>query len=79
MSRVGKGESKDDLTKIHGVGPKFSTLLNKMGITSYQQVAKFKKTDIRIISAALGSFSDRIERDDWVGSAKKLLKEVKNK
>lgn len=77
VGRVGKGESNDDLTKIYGIGPKFSSMLNKMDITSYAQIAKFTKDDIRVVSSALGSFSDRIERDDWVAGAKKVMKELK--
>ena len=77
VGRVGKGETNDDLTKIYGIGPKFSSMLNKMDITSYTQIAKFTKDDIRVVSSALGSFSDRIERDDWVAGAKKVMKELK--
>lgn len=74
VSRIGKGESKDDLTRIFGIGPKFSAMLNKMGIRSYTQIAKLRKADVRTISSAIGVFSDRIERDDWVAGAKKALK-----
>ena len=77
VSRIGKGESKDDLSKIYGIGPKFSAMLNKMGIRSYAQIAKLRKADVRTISSAIGVFSDRIERDDWVAGAKKALKAKK--
>lgn len=70
VSRIGKGESKDDLTRIYGIGPKFSAMLNKMGIRSYAQIAQLRKADVRTISSAIGVFSDRIERDDWVAGAK---------
>lgn len=74
VSRIGKGESKDDLTRIYGIGPKFSAMLNKMGIRSYAQIAQLRKADVRTISSAIGVFSDRIERDDWVAGAKKALR-----
>ncbi len=77
IDRIGKGESKDDLTKIYGIGPKFAAMLRRMGITSYAQIAKLKKAEVRTISSALGVFSDRIERDDWVGGARKVLKAQK--
>lgn len=77
VSRIGKGETKDDLTKIFGIGPKFSSMLNKMGIRSYTQISKLRKADIRTISSAIGVFNDRIERDDWVAGAKKVIKAQK--
>ncbi len=79
IGRVGKSTAKDDLTKIHGIGPKFSGLLKGMGINSYQQISQFKKADVRTVSAALGSFSGRVERDNWVAGAKKVMKELKKK
>lgn len=77
VKRIGKGESKDDLSKIYGIGPKFAAMLNKMGIKSYAQIAKLRKAEVRTISSAIGVFSDRIERDDWVAGAKKVLKAQK--
>lgn len=74
VSRIGKDSAKDDLTLIHGVGPKYAGQLNKLGITSHAQVSKLRKAEIRTLSSAIGVFSDRIERDDWVAGAKKLLK-----
>jgi predicted flap endonuclease-1-like 5' DNA nuclease len=47
-----------------------------MGIVSFQQVAEFTKADIATVSEALETFPDRIERDDWMGSARKLQREV---
>lgn len=77
ISRVGKSNVKDDLTKIHGVGPKYAAMLNAMGITSFEQVAKFKKVDVQTVAVAIGSFSGRVERDDWVAGAKQAIKAQK--
>ena len=66
----------DDLVRIHGVGPKIAGLLTSMGITSYRQVARFSSEDIRIVNEALDVFPGRIERDDWVSSARELHREV---
>lgn len=70
-SPVKDADQVDDLKLISGVGPKLEQFLHRRGITSFQQVAALKKTDIRKLNEEL-SLSGRIERDDWVGQAKKL-------
>lgn len=62
----------DDLTRIRGIGPKISTMLKELGITSFRQVAGFTPDDVRVVSEALQSFPDRIERDGWMASARAL-------
>jgi predicted flap endonuclease-1-like 5' DNA nuclease len=61
---------KDDLRDIHGVGDTLSKLLASMGITSFQQVARFTKSDVEMVEAALDCFPGRVSRDDWMGSAR---------
>ena len=68
----GEDDDRDDLTRIHGVGPKLAGLLNSMGISSFLQVSQFSREDIESVTAALQAFPGRIERDDWVGSATEL-------
>ena len=64
----------DDLKLIKGVGPKIEKMLNDLGIYKFSQIAAWTKADIDMISDKLGSFQDRIERDDWVKKAKQLDK-----
>ena len=64
--------NKDDLTLIKGVGPYIEEKLNEIGIYNYDQVRKFKESDIRIITDLIDFFPGRIERDDWVGQAASL-------
>ncbi|MEO8095007.1 MAG: hypothetical protein ABI632_08745 [Pseudolysinimonas sp.] len=66
----------DDLVRIHGVGPKIARLLTSMGITSFRQVARFTADDVAIVNEALDVFPGRIERDDWMASARALHREV---
>ncbi|MEO8262897.1 MAG: hypothetical protein ABI566_10045 [Pseudolysinimonas sp.] len=66
----------DDLVRIHGIGPKIATLLVSMGITSFRQVARFTAEDVATVNEALDVFPGRIERDDWMGSARELHREV---
>ena len=71
----GREVVRDDLKKIHGVGPKIEKLLNGMGIMSFLQVANFTPDDIETVTLALDAFPGRIERDDWVGSADQLYRD----
>lgn len=64
-------KEKDDLKLISGIGPVMERTLNKLGVTSFQQIAKFSRKDIERVAGALQSFPDRIMRDNWVGGAKK--------
>ena len=69
-------DQQDDLKQIFGIGPVTEKTLNKLGITSYSQLATLKKHDIEKIADALHIFPGRIERDNWVGSARRQLEEV---
>jgi predicted flap endonuclease-1-like 5' DNA nuclease len=66
----------DDLVRIHGVGPKIARMLTSVGITSFRQVARFTPEDVATVNEALEVFPGRIERDDWMSSARELHREV---
>ncbi len=63
----------DDLTKISGVGPVLLGKLNELGITKFDQIAKFTAEDIVRVDDRL-SFKGRIERDEWLKQAAELAK-----
>jgi len=65
---------KDDLKLISGVGPFIEKKLNGIGIFTFSQISKFEKQDIDDVTDSIKFFPGRIERDDLVGQAKKLLK-----
>ena len=67
---------KDDLQQIFGIGPLTEKALNDLGITSYSQLADLKQHDIQRIADALDIGASRIERDNWVGNARRQLEEV---
>lgn len=69
-------DHQDDLKQIFGIGPVTEKTLNKLGITAYSQLAELKQHDIEKIADALQIFPGRIERDNWVGSARAQLEEV---
>jgi chromosome segregation ATPase len=66
---------KDNLKQIRGIGPAFERVLNKMGIVTFRQVARWDATDLKRISAKLDTVPDRIKRDKWMASAKKLYEQ----
>jgi len=66
----------DDLVRIHGVGPKIARLLEAMDIVSFRQVARFTAEDVVVVNEAIEVFPGRIERDDWMSSARELHREV---
>jgi large subunit ribosomal protein L21 len=66
-------ESSDDLTQLKGVGPVIAKKLAGLGVSSLQQVAEFTAEEIERVDAEL-NFKGRIDREDWIGQAKELLK-----
>lgn len=67
--------ARDDLKRIKGVGPILERLLNEMGIFRLEQIAGFDNQDVERVQAGLKDFPDRIERDNWVGQARRLIRE----
>lgn len=63
---------KDDLREVFGIGEVISKMLYSMHITSFRQIARFTPQDIATVAQALQFFPDRIRRDDWMSSARKL-------
>ncbi|MFO0701494.1 MAG: hypothetical protein U0236_19910 [Nitrospira sp.] len=66
----GIGESPDDLKQIDGVGPALEQFLHKRGVFWFSQVATWKQTDIEKFEFLLPDFEGRIQRENWVRSAK---------
>jgi predicted flap endonuclease-1-like 5' DNA nuclease len=70
-----KDGPKDDLSKIHGIGPVFARTLYKMGLHSYGQIARWTPEDIDKVAKKLYTAPDRIKRDNWIASAKRQHRE----
>ena len=66
-----KPAAPDDLKAISGIGPKLETVLNGLGVWSYEQIAGWSDAEIAWVDDYL-SFKGRIARDDWLGQAKAL-------
>jgi predicted flap endonuclease-1-like 5' DNA nuclease len=72
QAKAAKDGPKDDLSKIHGIGPVFARTLNKMGLYSFGQIARWTSEDIDKVAKKLYTAPDRIKRDKWIDEAKKL-------
>lgn len=70
-SSAGSG-GKDDLKLISGVGPALEKKLNDLGIFTFKQVSEFDPEMVGTVNDAIEFFPGRVQRDDWVGQAKKL-------
>lgn len=66
-------QTKDDLTKIEGIGPFLEKKLNEIGVYNYEQISQWDAAAINQITQQIAYFPGRIERDDWVGQAIKLM------
>jgi predicted flap endonuclease-1-like 5' DNA nuclease len=66
-----KTGARDDLKTISGIGPAIERTLNRLGVRTYRQIAKWTKADIDRVSARLTAFKDRIRRENWVTQARK--------
>lgn len=69
-------DQHDDLQTIFGIGPITERGLNQLGITSYSQLADLKRHDIEKIANSLAIVPGKIEREDWVGNARRQLEDV---
>ncbi len=65
---------KDDLQRISGIGPKIEVLLNELGIYHFWQIAEWAPEQMAWIDRYL-KFPGRVEREDWVGQARRILEE----
>jgi F-type H+-transporting ATPase subunit gamma len=67
---VGVLEPDDLEGVIDGIGPVIATRLAEIGVTTFRQVATWTADDIARIGEQL-DFKGRIEREDWVGQARR--------
>jgi predicted flap endonuclease-1-like 5' DNA nuclease len=61
----------DDLKKISGIGPGIERTLHGLGIYHFRQIAQFTPDNVAWVDQRL-RFRGRIEREDWIGQARKL-------
>jgi len=64
----------DDLTQLKGIGPKLGVLLADLGVTRFDQIARWGDAEIALVDCHLGAFRGRIVRDRWVEQARLLAR-----
>ena len=67
-----KSTGEDDLTRVNGIGEVIEGKLKAMDITTFQQIADFTEEQVAEVNEKL-HFKGRIEREEWVEQAKKLV------
>ncbi len=65
----------DDLKRIHGVGPKLESMLHRLGIYHFDQIAAWNDDEIAWVDEHLEVFRGRVSRDEWVRQARDLSTE----
>lgn len=68
-------KSKDNLKAIFGIGTKIEAALNDAGIKRFEQIAELSEEAIDHLAVKIGCLPDRIERDGWVESARRIISE----
>lgn len=61
--------SADDLTRIKGIGPKLSALLNELGIYHFRQIAGWSEPEAAWVDDFL-AFKGRVARENWIEQAR---------
>lgn len=70
---ISKKEDSHELQQITGIGPYTEAKLNELGIFTFDQISRFTKEDIEVVTKLIKFFPDRIKNDQWVSKAKRLM------
>jgi predicted flap endonuclease-1-like 5' DNA nuclease len=65
-------ERADRLQAISGIGPVLESVLNELGIYRFRQLARLTPANIEWLASRINWFPQRIQREDWVGQARRL-------
>lgn len=68
------GAPADDLSRLKGVGPKFASRLNELGISRYDQLAGLNENEVGHLDDRLGPFKGRLARDRVIEQADYLAR-----
>jgi predicted flap endonuclease-1-like 5' DNA nuclease len=62
----------DNLLEIKGLGPRIAMMLNGLGVTRFEQIARLTPEEQIKLDQHLGPFKGRIEQDRWIDQARIL-------
>jgi predicted flap endonuclease-1-like 5' DNA nuclease len=68
-------QDTDRLQAIAGIGPVLERVLNELGIYRFSQLAQLTPDNIEWLASRIDWFPQRIQREDWVGQARRLQRE----
>lgn len=68
------GETKDEFTRMKGVGPKFAELLHEYGFFRFDQLSRLTPAEIDRLDDQLGPFRGRLQRDRVIEQADYLAR-----
>ena len=68
------GETRDEFTRMKGVGPKFAEALHALGYNRFDQLARITSAELERIDAKLGPFKGRLQRDRVIEQADYLAR-----
>lgn len=63
---------RDDLTRIDGIGNFLEKQLNDIEVYTYEEISSWDSERIQQVTAKIGYFEGRIEKDKWVEQAAQL-------
>lgn len=67
-----EADTKDDLTRIKGIGVVLQRRLNGLGYRTFRDIASLTPKEVEDLAGHLGRFSGRIQRDGWIDQARVL-------
>ena len=67
-------ETRDEFTRLKGVGPKFAEALHRLGFNRFDQLARLTPAELERIDQQLGPFSGRLQRDRVIEQADYLAR-----
>jgi predicted flap endonuclease-1-like 5' DNA nuclease len=62
----------DNLLEIKGLGPRIAMMLNGLGVTRFEQIARLTPDEQTQLDHHLGPFKGRIDQDRWIDQARIL-------
>lgn len=67
----------DELQRISGIGPVLEKTLHDLGIFKFEQIASWSRENTEWVNAYL-AFKGRIDRENWVEQARKIVDEKRD-
>lgn len=65
-------QATDDLTEIKGIGPRIGSMLNRMGIRSFRDLAELGALEADELSQMFNGLASRLHRGNWIEVAREL-------